>query len=260
MQRSNQTPNERQSRRSLLKGAVIGAAGTTGIVVAGAALLPHAASSVHAASASARLAAATCTPDKPQDILNIAATAEQLAVTFYTNGIQNAKALTISGQNLSYLTGAVEEEQYHLNVLLAAGAKPLTGTFSFPDGANTFTHLHKFIKTLDMLETAFESAYIAAIRDFVLLNAPDFAVLSAQIATIEAEHRALGRSIDATINTANNWAFTPVYVKSVGDAVNVLSAEGFLSPVTGNSYQYAPASLSQNTNVYQTTPYVVACS
>ncbi|GAC1389060.1 MAG: hypothetical protein NVSMB38_01890 [Ktedonobacteraceae bacterium] len=252
MQNQNQTPTG-TSRRDILKGAIAGAAGATGLAVAGTALWTN--GHAHAAKASS-----SCTPDSAATILAIAATAEQLAVTFYTHGINNAHKLGISGQNLNYLTGAVVEEQYHLNLLVAAGGKPVTGTFSFPYGMDTFEHLGRFIHTLDQLETAFESAYIAAIRDFALLNLPDYAVLAGQIATVEAEHRALGRSIDTTIPTANNWAFTPVYVKSVADAANVLAAEGYLSPKSGNSYMYAPVSLTLNKDVTQTTPYVVACS
>jgi len=239
-----------KSRRSLLRGAVVGAAGATGLAVAGTALLPR--NAAHAASA-------TCTPDSVQTILNIAATAEQLAVTFYTYGIASAKELGITGQNLNYLTAAVVEEQLHLNLLVASGAVPVTGTFSFPYGEKTFDEQDKFVTTLDQLETAFESAYIAAIRDFVILQQPDLAVLAAQIATIEAEHRALGRSISPKINTADNWAFTPVYVKSVADAANVLTAEGYLSPKGENSFTYKQVSL-HNPNVMQRTPYVVACS
>lgn len=242
-----------KSRRSVLRGAVVGAAGATGLAVAGTTLWPR--SSAHAATNTA-----TCTPDAAQTILDVAATAEQLAVTFYTYGIRNAKELGISGQNFNYLTAAVVEEQLHLNVLLSAGAKPVTGTFSFPYGEDTFDYQDKFVTTLDQLETAFESAYLAAIRDFVYLQLSDYAVLAGQIATVEAEHRALGRSISSKINTADNWAFTPVYVKSVADAVNVLASEGYLSPKGNNSFSYKPANLHQNSDVTQRTPYVIACS
>jgi hypothetical protein len=243
MQNQDQT-----SRRSVLKGAIAGAAGVTGLAVAGTAFFNK---------GIAAKAAGNYTPDSPATILSIAATAEQLAITFYTQGIKNAEKLQISGQNLNYLTAAVEEEQYHLNLLVRAGGKPVANTFSFPFGPATFENQHRFIKTLDQLETAFESAYLAAIRDFAYLNLPDYAVLAGQIATIEAEHRALGRSIDASIPTANNWAFTPVYVKSVADAANVLTAEGYLSPKGRNSYTYAPTSLTLNTDVTQKAPYVV---
>ncbi len=261
MEQRSQTPASellqsltvRKSRRNMLKGVLAGAAGTTGLVLAGSTLLSGTA---HAATLTDK---GNCPTDSVVTILSVAATAEQLAVTFYTHGINNAAAMGISGQNLNYLTGAVVEEQLHLNLLVASGGKPVTGLFSFPHGAETFWNQDKFIRTLDQLETAFESAYIAAIREFADMDMSALSVLSAQILTVEAEHRALGRSISSKINTANNWAFTPVYVKSVSDAVNVLKAEGYLSPEDKNSYQYYPVSLEENTDVVQRTPYVVPC-
>ncbi len=248
-----QSLSARKSRRSLLRGALAGAAGTTGLVLAGSTLLSGTA---HAATLTE---SSSCPTDSVATILSVAATAEQLAVTFYTRGINNAAYLGISGQNLNYLTGAVVEEQLHRNLLVASGGKPVADMFSFPHGPETFWDLDKFIKTLDQLETAFESAYIAAIREFADMGMSSLSVLAAQIVTVEAEHRALGRSISSKINTANNWAFTPVYVKSVSDAVNVLNAEGYLSPEGKNSYQYYPVNLEENTYVEQRKPYVVPC-
>ncbi|HET9918864.1 MAG TPA: hypothetical protein VFQ30_03405 [Ktedonobacteraceae bacterium] len=59
-----------------------------------------------------------------------------------------------------------------------------------------------------------------------------------------------------SIATADNWAFTPVYVTSVGDAVNVLSKEGYLSPSGKNSFTFVAAS-TKNPDVTQRTPYSV---
>lgn len=243
------TIDERKSRRSLLKGAVAGAAGVTGLTAIGAGVF----SSVSAHAAFAKAAGLSCS-DTVQSIINIAVTAEELAVIFYSNGINKAGALGISGQNLDYLKAAVVEEQLHLNLLLKSGAKPLTKTFSFPHSWNTFTSINLFISTLQQLETAFESAYIAAVKEFGELGQFDLAVLAAQIATIEAEHRAIGRSIIMTQEAANNWAFTPVYVSSVGDAVNVLSKEGYLSPSGKNTFTYQAVS-TQSSLVSQRTPY-----
>ncbi|MDQ6660188.1 MAG: ferritin-like domain-containing protein [Chloroflexota bacterium] len=252
---SSQILTTPRSRRSLIKGAAIGAVGVTGLAAAGIGVISAMPKNkAHAASASG----SGCSTDSLTTILSVAATAEALAVTFYSHGIKNAAAMGITGQNLRYLTAAVVEEQLHLNLLVGAGGTLLAKTFSFPDAANTFTNLGKFVRTLDQLETAFESAYIAAIREFADMGDSAHAELSAQIVTIEAEHRALGRSLLTSINTANNWAFTPVYVKSVSDAVNVLNAEGYLSPSGSNSYAYHAHNL-QNPNVTQRTPYAVAC-
>ncbi|HJT57507.1 MAG TPA: ferritin-like domain-containing protein [Ktedonobacteraceae bacterium] len=250
-----ETLNNRTSRRSLLRGAIAGAAGATGLAVAGTAFLKS--NSVFAASKVAALP--NCT-DTIRDILNIAATAEQLAVTFYTQGIAHSQTLGISGQDLNYLTAAIVEEQIHYNFLVKNGGAALTSVFSFPHGPSTFDSLDKFVATLDQLETAFESAYLAAIEEFAAMGQPGLAQIAGQICTIEAEHRALGRSLSTKIPTADNWAFTPVYVKSVGDAVNVLKQEGYLSPKGNNWFQYQPASLKNN-DVNHRVPFsAMTCS
>lgn len=257
MEKSNEgiTPFSRlKSRRTVLKSALAGAAGATGLAVGGT-LLARNGTTAHAALS---VKSSTCPVDSITTILSIAATAEQLAVTFYANGIANANTLGISGSNFEYLEGAIVEEQLHRDLLVAAGGTPVTGTFSFPNGMGTFQHLDKFIATLNMLETAFESAYIAAIREFADMSRSDLSVLAAQICTIEAEHRAIGRSISSSIPLPNNWAFTPVYVKSVSDAVNVLTQEGFLSPNNHNSFKYERTKV-QEPQVIHRKPYVVPC-
>lgn len=245
------------TRRSFLRKAAFGAAGVTGVAAMSAGVLSAFPKTV-AHAASLTKATASCT-DSIQTILNVATTAEQLAVTFYTNGIANARKLGISGDNLNYLTNALVEEQLHENLLLASGGKTLTSTFSFPSGATTFMDLQTFVATLNQLETAFESAYLAAIKEFADQNQSGLAQLAGQIVTIEAEHRVIGRSILKSIRFPNNRAFTPVYVKSVSDAVNVLAAEGYLSPKSGNSYTYKAVS-TMDPNVEQKKPFVTPCS
>jgi Ferritin-like domain len=229
---SKETPTMlvgKSSRRSLLRGAVAGAA-----VGASALWLPK------------NVLASTDT-EGPEDtivqILSIAATAEQLAVTFYSNGIANANALGIKGDNLLYLKAAVVEEQLHENFLVANGGTSLTSTFSFPNGAATFQDLNTFITTLNQLETDFVAAYLAAVSEFSQYNQPRLAQIAGQILAIESEHRAIGRSISPNIQVPNNRAYAPALLESVGDAVDALSAQGYLSPKSGNSYTYSAVSL-----------------
>jgi len=221
-----------QSRRAFFKGAATGAAGIAA-VGAGSLLLPRSAYAWGSEGAE----------DTVAQILSIAATAEELAVTFYSHGIANASKLGISGANLSYLQAAVIEEQIHRDFEVAAGGKPLTDTFSFPNGQATFEHLNVFIGTLEKLEEAFIAAYLAAVKEFCLLGQPGLAQIAAQICGIENEHRALGRDIGGLI-PADNWAFSPALVEAVADAVDVLKAEGFLSPKSGNSFTYQAVSTS----------------
>jgi len=143
------------------------------------------------------------------------------------------------------LQAAVIEEQIHRDFEVAAGGSPLTNTFSFPHADDTFEHLDLFIATLEQLEEAFIAAYLAAVKEFALLGQPGLAQLAAQICGIENEHRALGRDIGGLI-PADNWAFSPALVESVGDAVDVLTAEGYLSPKNGNSFTYHAVSTADH--------------
>jgi Ferritin-like domain len=230
----------RASRRSVLKGSVVGAAGVAGVAgLVGAGIFiseqgQH--GDAHAAygqDSSYRYGA----PDSIQTILNIAATAEQLGITFYTLALKNADELDLNNTARVDLKAAKVEEQIHRKFLLANGAKPLTNKFSFPYGDDTFNNFHRFIKVQQLLETLFVAAYIAAAKEFAMLGRPDLVQAAMQIGTIESEHRAVGRAI-AGLQPANNRAFSPALLKKVGDAPNVLKQKGFLNPSYGNSYYY----------------------
>lgn len=175
--------------------------------------------------------------DSIKTIFSIAATAERLAVTFYSNGVKNFGKLGIHGLNADDIEAALVEEQIHELFFVANGGAPLTSTFSFPHGQATFENLQLFIATQQQLEGVFDSAFLAAIKEFAQLGRPDLAQIAGQIACIESEHRALGRQI-AGLSPADNWAFAPVFVESVGDAPAVIAAAGFLSPVPGNTFTY----------------------
>jgi Ferritin-like domain len=261
--------NAQRSRRTLFKGAI---AAASGAAVVGAAVLYapgftranalQASAQAHVQAKQAQVLKAQSTnkfrasgnaDDSIVSILTVARTAEQLAVTFYSNGIANADKLGITGDNLAYLKAALVEEQIHQQFFTANGGQSLATTFSFPKGASTFTDLTTFISTQQQLEGVFDSAFLAAIMEFAQLGRPDLAQIAGQVACIEAEHRALGRSI-GNLSPADNWAFTPVMVTSVGAAPALVTQAGYLSPTTGNSYTYQEVSTS-GAGVEQTKPY-----
>lgn len=209
------------SRRTLLKGAATSAAGITAAGVALANMLPAEASS----------------GDFVHEALSIARTAEQLAVTFYTHGINNHARLGINGRELTWLKAAVVEEQIHLNFFKANGGASITDTFSFPHGDETFESKRRFIETQQQLEFVFDSAFLAAIKELSERGLHRFAQIMGQIAVVEAEHRVLGRVIlDA--EPANNIAYGHIFFQSVLDAPKVVTDAGYLSPKSGNSYKY----------------------
>lgn len=249
------------SRRGLLKGAIAGA----GIAVAGAGALSSlpayartigAAGFDTAAQSVVSLKATGATVDSIVDILTVARTAEQLAVTFYSNGITNADKLGITGDNLEYLKAALVEEQIHQQFFAANGGKSLADTFSFPQGPQTFTDLKTFIATQQQLEGVFDSAFLAAVFEFAQLGRPDLAQIAGQVACVEAEHRALGRAIGGLV-PADNWAFTPVLIATVGDAPALIQKAGYLSSASGNSYTYMQVS-TDNAGVEQRKPFTLS--
>jgi hypothetical protein len=184
--------------------------------------------------------------DDPNAIFTAALIAEDLATTFYYNGlvggvIQDSKLAgaggsVTSGQtlntNVNYLQAALSQEIAHANLLRSllgisgATADPVH-TFYIPSGS--FDTLAPFLALLDALESAFIGAYLAATRQFaymaaltqaksgVFANADRshtfsaselayYSQVSASILGVECEHRALGRVIGA-FRPANNLTY-----------------------------------------------------
>ena len=188
-------------------------------------------------------AASSSTQDTANQIFTAALVAEDLATTFYYNGLvggaitdpalagPGGTALNPSpsgdANNVSYIRAALGQEIQHANLLRAVGnigASAATDpyqTFYFPAG--TFDTLAAFGATLEALENAFIGAYLTATREFAALavatpsSVPDgpfggpysaaqleyFSQVAASIMGIEAEHRVLGRDI-LNIPQANN--------------------------------------------------------
>ena len=215
--------NKDVSRREAMKTAAKGAAYAAPVVLA--ATVPAAVSAATPAPPANNAAAI-------KSIFTIARTAEQLAVTFYTNGVKNAAALGLTPTQLGQIQAALVEEQLHQILFTAQGGDSLADTFSFPQGARTFTDLQTFIATQQMLEGVFDSAFLAAVREFSELGQPRLAQIASQIATVESDHRTLGRAI-AGLEPADNWTYAPVLVSFVADAPAAVTAAGFLKPGTG---------------------------
>ncbi len=258
---TNDTAAILSSRRSILKNAAI-----AGLAVTGAGVLTGKAAHA-AATADDR---PSFDPTADHAIFTVARTAEQLAITFYTNGVKNAAALGITGDNLVYLKAALIEEQIHQIFFRTHGGASLAATFSFPD-PKTFTDLQTFIATQQTLEGAFDSAFLAAVKEFAQLGEPRHAQIAAQIAMVESEHRVLGRVI-AGLSPADNWTYAPVLVHKVADAPGVLAGAGFLSPekYPNNSYTYQEVTFTDPANdplglsaiaatiMYKDVPYTVS--
>lgn len=97
------------------------------------------------------------------EIVKLAATAELLAIDFYTRSI-NAKKL--KGAELGYLAAAMSNERAHYAALkgVLKSATPAGLKFKYPQGSFAS---RKSIGTLgEALETAFVGAYMGAVTAF----------------------------------------------------------------------------------------------
>lgn len=230
------TSTHNPARRSALKGAIVGVTGLAvagGGIGAGVLFTSYPDQGAHAAAP----ATPAATKQAIAAILNVAATAETLAVTFYSQVLSHADKLGLKPATRVNIKATLVEEQLHLLFLNKQGAKSAAKNFSFPFGADTFKHLEFFLKTQQQLESAFVAAYLAAVKELATLGRPDLAQVAAQLAAIEAEHRVVGRSIGAML-PIDNEAFPPLLLKNVAAAPAFLKGAGFLSPRNGNNFEF----------------------
>jgi hypothetical protein len=181
------------------------------------------------------------TSESVQTIINIADTAERLAVTLLTAAVNNAAQLGLDGILLAFTQAALAEEQYHADFLEKSGAVALTNTFTVPD-AKILTDQKTFFHTVEAAETLFIGAYMAAVREFTDLGQPELAKVAYQIGGVEAEHRAhvragMALTGDASGIPPNNKAFESNVAQTVGDAARQLQALGFIGG-NGTAVQY----------------------
>ncbi len=212
--------------------------------------------------------------DTATEIFTAALVAEDLATTFYYNGLVGRviddPALAGSGggigditngnlPNLQYIQAALTEEINHANLfrsLLGATdpSKDPYQTFYFPAG--TFDQIGSFLSILTALENAFIGAYLAAIQEFALMSdhakaegkytAKEFryfAKVAASIMGIECEHRVLGNVI-GNVNPANNLNYEQTDgIESVYNGPHSAFAAlvPFVTPSTGPGYSLQTA-------------------
>lgn len=215
------------------------------------------------------------TKDTPAEIFTAALIAEDLATTFYYNGLVGpviqdpnlagpggtANHVTASGNfgNVDYLRAALSEEITHANLFrallgISGPASDPVQTFYFPTGI--FDTLTPFIATLEALENAFIGAYLAAIHEFARMAAVAgtgstptweqltyYSEVAGAILGVESEHRVLGRVISNS-NPANNRNYELVDgINSVYNGTHsaVAALTPFLTASTGPACSFADA-------------------
>jgi hypothetical protein len=210
------------------------------------------------------------------EILTAFLIAEDLATTFYYNGLVgnvvqdpnlagpggSANNVTSAGNagNVNYLQAALSEEISHANLFRSGlngsiAIKDPYQTFYFPNG--TFDTLTAFTGILNALENAFIGAYLVLIQEMSnkatlarigalkgddrKYSAADYEYagkIAGSILGIESEHRVLGRVISNT-NPANNLGYEQTDgIASIynGPHSAVVALTPFLTPSTGTGY------------------------
>lgn len=178
-----------------------------------------------------------------QTIINIASTAEALAISALGAAIGQAEAgnLSLNDEQLQFVEAAQCEEKAHYDYLMSAGAKPLTTSFTLPS-SDIGTDAGVFLKTVIGLEEAFIAAYMAAAQEFAILGQDGLVRNALQIGGVEAEHRAHARFYALTAGVSgvpgkvpNNLAFEKAMFTSVGAAAAALKHQGWLGSGSGGA-------------------------
>lgn len=178
-----------------------------------------------------RQQAARC--ESVQEIINIAATAEALAVTVLGEALVSAEGgnLSLTAEAVGTLTAARAATEAHYEFLVESGAEPLTLTFTVPDQA-IITDTATFLTTVVSLEETVIATYIAAAQVFASQGESRLAQVALQIGAVKAEHRAGARffAIEAGIlsGTPNDVAFEKALFTSVVEAAATLEELGFI--------------------------------
>jgi hypothetical protein len=124
----------------------------------------------------------------PQEILNVAATAEVLATIVNTVGGERVQLDPTTKANVA---AAARQELVHYQVLTSrgVGGKPLTKKIWVPDAV--FASKESFLKTLVAGDQIFINAYLIGTTAFARAGKPELARYAAEFMGVEAVHRAL---------------------------------------------------------------------
>lgn len=225
--RDTQTPAE--TRRLLLGRASAGlmGAGGLGLLLAacGGSASRSGTSAAGAATTASTSSSASSSAGDIQTIINTAATAEALAVTYLT-AIVTSKGVgsTPVGKFVPVLKAANAEEYDHYKALTSLGAKPLTTKFWAPHDFFG-RQLSGVFPTLQVAETLFVNAYLIAITAFAKAGKADLARYAAEIAGTEAQHLVLA-NYAAGKTPPNDLGFMDYSIDSIGGIVSALESAG----------------------------------
>jgi hypothetical protein len=220
------------SRAAFLKKGIAAGAGVTL-----AAALPG--------SALAALRGTTAAPTAGDvAILSAAEIAEALAVTTYSNIIDNAPFFKkLESDDQGYLKAARQEEMSHYLLEEGATKKPSPfKAFYYPKGM--FSDAKTTLNTLVTLEDAFIAAYLVGVRNF---STADLRVTAARIMGIESDHRTLARVLGPNVAKADGGP--------VEEITGVLGKPESVDPPNNNGYERTLKWTNINQAVAALTPF-----
>ena len=220
------------SRAAFLKKGIVAGGG-----VALAAALPG--------SALAALRGTTAAPTAGDvAILSAAEIAEALAVTTYSNIIDNAPFFKhLESDDQGYLKAARQEEMSHYLLEKGATKKPSPFTaFYYPKGM--FADAKTTLNTLVTLEDAFIAAYLVGVRNF---STADLRVTAARIMGIESDHRTLARVLGPNVSKADGGPIEAI--------TGVLGKAESVDPPNNNGYERTLKWTSIDQAVAALTPF-----
>lgn len=253
-----------ETRKALLKRAstsLLAAGGVGALIAACGGSSKSSSSSATAAapattstSMSTASAASSGTGAQIQQIIDTAATAEALAVTYLSAVIKKSPGTPVA-KFADVLKAANAEEYDHFKALTKLGAKPITTKFWAPD-AFFGPNLSGVFPTLELAETLFVNAYLIAITTFAKAGKAPLARYASEISGVEAQHLALARF--AGNKLPNNLGFTDYSITSIDGIVAALEHAGVgfgkQGTAAGKFVTFAPPPPGAVTHVGHTTP------
>lgn len=159
-------------------------------------------------------------------ILVAAEIAEALAVTTYTNIIEQAPFFgRLQSDDQGYLIAARQEEMSHYALEASVTGQPSPFTkFFYPTGM--FDDAQTTLNVLVTLEDAFIAAYLVGVRNF---SNADLRVTAARIMGIESDHRTLARVLGPNVSVTDG-----------GPVEQITGAQGVaesVDPPNNNGYE-----------------------
>lgn len=160
--------------------------------------------------------------DNPQIILNLAATSELLAASFYLEGVKQVADLTPDESHL--LKAIALNEWDHYQLFSSLGGQAAGEEFYVP---NLSFDKRLFADEVEEVEADFVSGYLVAVRLMASIADEKLAVTMAQVAAVEAQHLALMRQMAGSLPNHHSFAHyvdTPIR-ESISGMDNFISGD-----------------------------------